>query len=146
MSAVAQIFSERTGWTLAMRSFAVWLALMAAESVNGAFREAFLVRSMGQVQARQLSFGLSLVILLSLAILFIKWIDTSLRHRLLAIGAFWAILTVCFEVVLGRLILGASWSAILSDYDVTRGGLMAFGIVFMIFLPLLARRLRCGQV
>lgn len=146
MSTFAQVYSERAGWTLAMRSFAVWLVLMAAETVNGSFREAFLVPLMGQTFARQLSFGLSLVILLSLTILFIKWIDTSLRYRLLAIGAFWAVLTICFEVVLGRLVLGASWARILSDYDVTSGGLMSFGMVFMIFLPLLARRLRCGQV
>lgn len=146
MSTVAQIYTERAGWTLAIRSFTVWLVLMAAESINGLFREVLLVRSTGQVYAKQLSFGLSLVILLSVTIAFIKWIDTSHRHRLLAIGVCWAILTVCFEAVLGRLILGASWDVILSDYDVTGGGLMSFGLVFMIFLPLLARRLRCGQV
>ena len=52
------------------------------------------------------------------------------------------VLTVSFEVGLGRLVLGLPWERITEDYDVTRGGFLGFGLVFMLGSPLLAARLR----
>jgi hypothetical protein len=50
-------------------------------------------------------------------------------------------LTVVFEFSLGRA-LGSSWDRILSDYDPSRGGLMLFGLAFMLGTPWLAARAR----
>jgi hypothetical protein len=42
-----------------------------------------------------------------------------------------------FEIVLGRAVLDLTWDRLLSDYDVARGGLMPFGLLLMLFAPLL---------
>lgn len=47
-----------------------------------------------------------------------------------------------FEIGLGRLALGLSWERITEDYDVTRGGFLVLGLLFMAVSPLLAARLR----
>jgi hypothetical protein len=57
------------------------------------------------------------------------------------VGASWIILTVIFELALGRAI-GLSWDRIFSDYNPARGGFMLLGLAFMGIAPMLAARLR----
>lgn len=54
----------------------------------------------------------------------------------------WAILTLLFEFGLGLFVLNYSWERMLEDYDVPRGGLMGFGLLFMVVAPYLAAKLR----
>src|SRR5439155_22201685 len=44
--------------------------------------------------------------------------------QLLGVGLLWVVLTVSFEVGLGRLVLGLPWDRITEDYDLTRGGFL----------------------
>jgi hypothetical protein len=53
----------------------------------------------------------------------------------------WVVLTVGFEITLGRA-LGYSWERIASDYNITEGGLLPLGLVIMTLAPLIAARLR----
>jgi hypothetical protein len=45
------------------------------------------------------------------------------------------VLTVLFEVGLGRLVLGLPWGRITEDYDLTRGGVLGLGLLFMAVSP-----------
>jgi hypothetical protein len=54
----------------------------------------------------------------------------------------WALLMLLFEFGLGIFVLNYSWERMLEDYDVSRGGLMGFGLLFMVFAPYLAAKLR----
>jgi hypothetical protein len=57
------------------------------------------------------------------------------------IGACWVLLTVIFEIALGRA-TGASWSRILSDYDPAQGGFMLLGLAVMLAAPFLVMKWR----
>jgi len=48
----------------------------------------------------------------------------------------WVVLTVGFEIVLGRFAFGLSWERIASDYNIAEGGLMIFGLLVMLLAPL----------
>lgn len=61
---------------------------------------------------------------------------------MLAGGGLWAVLTIAFEVGLGRLVLDLPWDRIAEDYDVTRGGFLGFGLLFLAASPLFAAWLR----
>jgi hypothetical protein len=61
---------------------------------------------------------------------------------LFAVGALWLFLTLIFEFGLGLFVLGYSWERVASDYDLSRGGLMPFGLVLLALAPLIAARLR----
>jgi hypothetical protein len=83
------------------------------------------------------------LLILAIALAFARWLGDLTRRQLFAIGAVWVVLTVAFEIVLGRLVLNAPWERILSDYDITQGGLMGFGLLVLWCSPWLAHRLRC---
>lgn len=53
-----------------------------------------------------------------------------------------SVLTVLFEVALGRYTLGLSWERIVEDYDATGGGHLGFGLWFMAVAHTLAAKLR----
>ena len=55
-------------------------------------------------------------------------------------------MTLLFELSLGRFVLGYSWERILSDYNLPKGGLMGFGLLFLLFAPRLAARLRGARL
>ncbi len=45
-------------------------------------------------------------------------------RQLNVFGLIWLLLTVAFEVLFGRFVMGLSWERIASGYNVTNGGLM----------------------
>ena len=123
------------------RATFAWMAVILLETVNGTIREIFIAPALGDLHARQLGIPIACVITFLIAWATIRWMGAVTRPLQLIIGAWWAVLTLAFEATLGRA-LGLSWSQILTDYDPSRGGFMLFGILFMVFAPLLAAKLR----
>ena len=124
------------------RAFSIWLIIIAAESVHGVLRSTFLVPLVGDLRARQIGVAIGSLLILVIAYLLSPWLQVRTPRVLLGIGMSWVVLTVLFEIVLGRLVLGLSWHRIVSDYDVAAGGYMLFGVLFLAFSPLMAMRLR----
>lgn len=120
-----------------LRAFAVWLVLMAAEVFHGVLRGLLLVPVVGDLRARQVGVFVGSLIILVLTYLSVRRIRAVGVARLLAVGCFWAVLTVLFEIALGRLVLGMPWGRIAQDYDIPRGGLMPIGLLVMALSPLL---------
>jgi len=114
---------------------------MLAETGSGAAREIFIAPAIGALRARQLGVFVGCGIIFVIAWLTAPWIKATLRPQQYRVGALWVGLTLAFESGLGRF-TGASWSRILADYDPTRGGLMLFGMAFMLLAPMWAARLR----
>ena len=119
----------------------VWLVIIVAESIHGALRQVFLAPALGDFRARQVSVLTAIVIIFIIAWFSIRWIGASSARTALGVGAVWVMLTLAFEVALGRL-LGFEWSRILADYDLRHGGLMLLGLVAMLLTPLIAARAR----
>ncbi len=124
------------------RAFLVWLVIIFAESVHGTFRQLFLAPLVGDFPARRIAFFVGMLLIFSIAYFFIRWIAAPTAKSLLLIGLLWAILTLVFEFALGFLILGYSGERVFEDYDVSRGGLMSLGLVFMMFAPFIAAKIR----
>jgi len=124
------------------RAFAVWLLIMFAESVHGTLRQIFIAPLIGDFPARRIAFFSGMLLIFLITYFFIRWISAETILSLFAIGLLWAFLTLLFEFGLGFFILGYSPERMFEDYDISRGGLMSFGIAFMIFAPVLAAKLR----
>jgi hypothetical protein len=127
---------------LFLRSFAVWLVFIVAESLNGTIRTVWLVPSLGDPLAHHISFFIGSFIVLAIAVIFIRWLQASRISQFLSIGLLWMLLTLAFEIALGRLILGYSWAQIATDYSFRQGGLMPFGLVWLSLSPLTAAKIR----
>jgi len=125
-----------------IRAFLVWLVIIAAETIHGILRGVLLVPLVGDLPARQIGVLIGSLLIFGVACLFIRWIAARTKGQLLGVGVVWVVLTVLFEIGLGRLVLGLPWERITEDYDVTRGGFMGLGLLFMAMSPLLAARVR----
>jgi hypothetical protein len=125
-----------------LKSILIWLVFIATESLNGTIRTLWLVPSLGDSLAHRISFVMGAFIVLAIATLFIRWLQATRISQLLGVGVLWAILTLAFEIGLGRVILGYSWEQIAADYNVGQGGLMPFGLVWLVLSPAIATKIR----
>ena len=82
------------------------------------------------------------IIILVIALAFVRWIGASRTTGLLGVGVLWLVLTLAFEVSFGRLVVGASWERLAADYNVLEGGLLPFGMVVLLLAPRIAGKLR----
>ncbi len=123
------------------RGFAVWLVIIAAEFLHGAIRVFFLEPLVGDFRARQIAVFTGMLIILAISYLFVRRIRAVNSFQLFLVGLLWLALTIAFEISLGRA-MNLSWERILSDYDIANGGLLGFGLLFMLFAPAIAAGLR----
>jgi hypothetical protein len=124
-----------------VRAFAVWLLIVFAESVHGTLRQLFLAPLVGDLLARRIAFFVAVFLIFLITYFFIRWINAPTVKALFAVGLMWMILMTLFEFGLGHFVMNYSWNRMFEDYDLSRGGLMGFGLLFMIFAPWLAARL-----
>lgn len=120
------------------RAFLVWLVIIAAETAHGVLRGLLLVPLVGDRPARQIGVPVGSLLVFVVAYFCVRWIAARTTFQLLGVGLLWVVLTVLFEIGLGRLALGLSWDRITEDYDITRGGYLGFGLLVMAVSPLLA--------
>jgi hypothetical protein len=125
-----------------LRALAVLLIIIVAESVHGTLRQLFLMPLVGDFTARRISFFIAVLLIFLITYFFIRWINAPTVKSLFAVGLMWMILMTLFEFGLGILVMNVTWERMLVDYDLRRGGLMIFGLVFMFFSPWLAAKLR----
>ena len=125
-----------------LRAFVVWLVIIGVETVHGIFRALFLAPILGDFSARQVAVGTGSLLIFSIAFCFIRWLHAETTLRLFAVGLLWVGLTLLFEFGLGGLVLGLPWERLTEDYNLTRGGFLGVGLLFMAVTPVLAARLR----
>jgi hypothetical protein len=130
--------SGRVFW----RTQAVWLLIIAGESILGTLRTLLLEPPLGPDAARWVAFPVSLAWIALAVWLTIRWIGAKETWTLLGIGVLWAMLTLLFEIALGRFALSLSWAEIFVDYDLSRGRLMSLGLLLMALAPWGMARLR----
>jgi hypothetical protein len=71
----------------------------------------------------------------------LKWLGPQPGRRWWELGLLWLMLTLAFEIALGRS-AGMSWDRIASDFDPRRGGFLGLGMMVILVAPrVLAERL-----
>jgi hypothetical protein len=125
-----------------LKGVMIWLMFIIAESLNGTVRILWLIPAFGDQLAHQISFLMGAILIVTIATIFVSWIQASHISQLLAVGVLWLLLTVGFELILGRFVLGYSWSQIAADYNIYQGGLMPYGLVLLTLSPVIAVKIR----
>ena len=128
--------------SILLRALVVWLLKIAVETVHGILRALLLVPLVGDRTARQIGVVIGSLLIFVVACFCIRWIAARTKLQLLGVGALWVLLTVVFEIGLGWLVLDLPSERITEDCDLSRGGFMGLGLLFMLILPLLAAKLR----
>ena len=128
-----------------IRGVAVWLIIMLAETLHGVARVLVLQPYVGDFRARQIGVFTGSLMIVAIAVACIRWIRAAGLGELFAVGLLWLLLTLCFEVLLGRFVLGLSWERIASDYNLLEGGLLPIGLFVLTISPFLAAKIRGGR-
>jgi hypothetical protein len=125
-----------------LKGVLIWLMFIIAESLNGTVRILWLISAFGDPLAHQISFLMGAILIVTIATIFVSWLQAAHISQLLAVGVLWLLLTVGFELILGRFVLGYSWSQIAADYNIYQGGLMPYGLVLLTLSPVIAVKIR----
>jgi hypothetical protein len=128
--------------TILPRALAIWLVLICAEVLHGIARAILLVPYVGEFRSNQIGVFTGSIIILVIALVFVRWIGATRPAQLLMVGLLWLGLTVAFEVAFGRLVMGLSWERLAADYNVLEGGLLPFGMLVLLLSPLIAGKVR----
>lgn len=123
------------------KALTVWLLIVIAESVHGIIRELFIAPTIGNMAARRIGVLTGAVIIFLITLACIRWIGAKSFGKQLEVGSVWAVLMVIFEISLG-LLLGYPKERLISDYNLAEGGFMVFGLLFLLFSPAFAARVR----
>lgn len=126
-----------------LRALLVWLLIVAAESMQGSLRR-MLFDPDFEFVVRQVSVLTSALIIFAITWACIRWLRIRSAVGALGVGVLWVVLTLAFEIVIGRA-LGLSWARISSDYDLLHGGLMPLGLLAMALTPWAVRRLEAER-
>jgi uncharacterized membrane protein (DUF4010 family) len=124
------------------RYLLAWLPMVFIAAGNGALREAWLTPRLGELQGRQLSTVLLIVLLAAYIWGVTKILTIRNRREAVTIGAAWLALTLAFEFALGRFLSGLSWSEMLAEYDLTAGRLWPLVPLWVAIAPYLFYRIR----
>jgi hypothetical protein len=127
---------------LAKKTLTIWFVLMCVEFLHGTLRTIFLLPTIGDFSSRQVGAFTGSLLIFFVAYLFAPWFGPLTTRALLAIGATWMVLTILFEFSLGIFFLDFPPERLFEDYNVARGALFPFALLFLFFCPLLVARLR----
>ncbi|HON80509.1 MAG TPA: hypothetical protein PK544_18605 [Spirochaetota bacterium] len=124
------------------RGFAVWVIIILGETVHGIIRGLYLSPVAGDFLSRQIGVFSGSVIIFIISLFFIRWIHPAGYRDCIFTGAMWLVLTMAFEIVLGMCVFGYPSERIMSDFNIFEGGLLGFGMAFLLLAPLLAWKIR----
>ncbi len=127
---------------MTIRILLLWAAIIPMAIANGIFRDAVLVRSLGQKRARTVS-GLSLsAVILAWTILTITWVPLPSLMQYAGVGLLWLTLTVAFEFFFGRVVAKKTWQELLRAYRFENGDIWPLVLMAVAVSPVAAALLR----
>ncbi|MBI4644151.1 MAG: hypothetical protein HY790_00330 [Deltaproteobacteria bacterium] len=124
------------------KAFFFWLGFLAVAIAFGVVREKILTPALGPLGGRA---GGTLLVCASIFLLiyiYVRKLKDATPNALLSLGIFWTVLTIAFECLFGRYLLGLSWQLILADYNVFQGRLWPLVLLVTLLGPLLAGKMR----
>lgn len=119
------------------RIAALCLALASAETLNGIARMTLVAPRIGKRLATRLSVVTGTLLALGICGMLVPGIglDSSGDHLLL--GLWLAAFMAAFDIGVGRLLMRKSWAKIWPDFDPRSGSGLSFGLVALVFIPVL---------
>jgi hypothetical protein len=120
-----------------VKALLVWLFIALAETIHGILRVKLLNPRVGDKRSRQLAVITGSLIILLIGWISVAWINPRSNADSLLVGGIWLGLMLAFDFALGRLFMRASWERLLADFDIGKGGYLAFGMTTLFLTPLL---------
>jgi hypothetical protein len=127
---------------LALQLLSLCVLLAAAETLHGIFRAAVLVPRIGKKPALKVAIVSGSLLAFGLCWWRVPALGVSATLSLLAIGVALAAFMAAFDILLGRWLLKRPWSRAFEDFNPASGNYLLFGILLLVFFPLIVMRLQ----
>ncbi len=112
-----------------------WSGMAILAILNGMVREKAYAKYMSELSAHHLS-TLSALIVFSVYIVGLSsFCRIESTAQAAAIGGIWFVMTVGFEFVFGRYVVGHSWERLLRDYNILEGRVWILVLVWIAAAP-----------
>jgi len=128
--------------SLFFKALALWLVMLTVSIANGALRDLGYGKHMSELHAHQLSTMISIIVLGMVMWLFTSRYPPSSNKAALLLGMLWMGLTLTFECLFFHYIGGHSWSELLANYNVLRGRVWIFVVIWLFVAPALFLHVR----
>ncbi|MFN8177798.1 MAG: hypothetical protein U0167_07720 [bacterium] len=130
--------------SIALRYMLAWVPMVVIAVANGVLRVTTYGRRMTELGAHQLSTLIGAAVLSVYIWLVVRRWPPSSGGQALRLGAMWVALTVAFECLFGRFVVGRAWAQLFHDYDLLAGRVWALFLIWVGVAPWLFRRVRHG--
>lgn len=121
-----------------------WLGFAGIAIICGALRVKLLEPLMGEAKAHIAGTLIVCVLLMAAIQLFVAASGLTDTWPLMRIGAFWTMLTICFEFFIGLMVLKKPLEELLADYNIFKGRVWVLVLVTTFWGPVWAGMLRAG--
>jgi hypothetical protein len=118
-----------------------YILVACGETLNGIARTVFLNKRVGAPNAKRLSMISALSLCLLICYFYLPLLQIRTDRGLILLGISLSSFMFVFDIVLARFVARARWEAILDDFNIFKGNLLAVGMIVMVFCPLLASRI-----
>lgn len=118
-----------------------YVLVAASETLNGIVRTIYLNKHLGVMSAKRISMLPALLLCLLICYFYVPLMGITTDTGLVFLGISLSAFMLVFDIIMGRYVAKARWSAILDDFNILKGNLLAVGMVVMAFCPLLSSRI-----
>ena len=118
---------------LYLKTLLIWFLIALTETIHGILRTKFLVPRVGDFRSRQIGVATGSLLIFVITLNTLKWLNPSNNSQALEIGIIWFVLMLIFEFVIGHYFFRFPWKWLLDEYNIIKGKLLLFGILFLLF-------------
>lgn len=121
---------------------AAWLVMLVISIGNGAGRDFLYGKHLSELASHQVSTASGILLIGIVIWVFDKVVAPASGREALSIGLFWAALTVAFEFIFFHYVGGRSWAELLANYNVLKGRVWVFLVLWIAVAPYVFFRFR----
>jgi len=119
----------------------LYVLVASGETLNGILRTIYLNKHFGVRAAKRISMLPALFLCLLICYFYVPLIGITTNIGLVSLGMSLSAFMLFFDIIMGRYVAKAKWSAILDDFNIFKGNLLAVGMAVMAFCPLLSSKI-----
>lgn len=118
-----------------------YVLVASSETLNGILRMIYLNKHFGVMSAKRISMLPALFLCLLICYFYVPIMGITTDTGLVFLGMSLSAFMLVFDIIMGRYFAKVRWSAILDDFNIFKGNLLAVGMVVMAICPLLSSKI-----
>lgn len=125
-----------------IRAFSIWVLIALLEVVHGIVRAKVIAPKTGDLRSRQIGVFTGSLIFFVITMMSFEWMGIKTASEALTIGGIWLFCMLIFEFSVGYFVFHFSLKFLLNDFNVMKGRLLAFGMLFLALSPYIVGKIR----